>query len=401
MTGLKDVIGKKITEVIPGIRQSDPELFELYARVATSEKPEQFEIYVKALKMWLSMSFYSPHKEYFVALFDVITDRKQAEEALKMSEERLKLALEAGNMATWDWHVSSGEVIWNDIHYSMLGYQPGEVKPSYEAWKNRIYHEDIASIKELLRRCMEEGCDYSTEYRVQWPDGTVHWIEAHGRFELDSSGRAVRSYGTMMDITERKKAADALQESEKQVRHKLESVLSPEGNIGDLDLADIIDSTAIQILMDDFYKLTHMPMSIIDIKGKVLVGVGWQEICLKFHRAHTETCRHCTESDLELTADIPPGEFKLYKCKNNMWDMAMPIMVAGKLMGRLFMGQFFFDDEPVAYDLFRAQAKQYGFDEKEYLAALDRVPRLSRAAIDTAMGFFMKFVRYYFTVKLQ
>ena len=391
LTGLKDVVGKKITEIIPGIRQSDPELFELYARVALSGKPEQFEIYVKALKMWLSMSFYSPHKEHFVALFDVITDRKQAEEALKMSEERLKLALEAGSMATWDWQVSSGEVIWNDMHYSMLGYQPGEVKPSYQAWKNRIYHEDIASIKELMRRCMEEGCDYSTEYRVQWPDGTVRWIEAHGRFELDPSGQAVRSYGTMMDITERKKAADALQESEKQVRHKLESVLSPEGNIGDLDLADIIDSTAIQILMDDFYKLTHMPMSIIDIKGKVLVGVGWQEICLKFHRAHKETCRHCMESDLELTADIPPGEFKLYKCKNNMWDMAMPIMVAGKLMGRLFMGQFFFDDEPVAYDLFRTQAKQYGFDEKEYLAALDRVPRLNRMVIDTARGFFMKF----------
>jgi PAS domain S-box-containing protein len=192
------------------------------------------------------------------------------------------------------------------------------------------------------------------------------------------------------DITEIKKAENELREVEKRVRYKLESLLSPEGDIGDLDLADIIDASTIQILMDDFYKLTHMPMSIIDVKGKVLVGVGWQEICLKFHRVHPEACGHCLESDLELTADIPPGEFKIYKCKNNMWDIATPIMVAGKLVGRLFMGQFFFDDEVLAYDLFRSQAKQYGFNEEEYLAALDRVPRLGRAAVDTAMGFFMK-----------
>ena len=90
LTGLKDVIGKNVSEVIPGIRQSDPELFKIYGRVALTGTPERFETYVEALGMWFSISVYSPRKEYFVAIFDVITERKQAEEALQRSHEELE-----------------------------------------------------------------------------------------------------------------------------------------------------------------------------------------------------------------------------------------------------------------------------------------------------------------------
>ncbi|RJR42168.1 MAG: HAMP domain-containing protein [Deltaproteobacteria bacterium] len=83
LTGLKNVIGKKVSEVIPGIRESNPELFEIYGRVALTGKPERFEVYLNPLKMWLSISVYSPQKEYFVAVFDVITARKRAEEKIK------------------------------------------------------------------------------------------------------------------------------------------------------------------------------------------------------------------------------------------------------------------------------------------------------------------------------
>ena len=62
-------------------------------------------------------------------------------------------------------------------------------------------------------------------------------------------------------------------------------------------------------------------MSLDDLKGNVLVGVGWQDICTRFHRVHPEACKHCVESDIELSAGISPGEFKLYKCKNNMMDL--------------------------------------------------------------------------------
>jgi PAS domain S-box-containing protein len=73
-----------------------------------------------------------------------------------------------------------------------------------------------------------------------------------------------------------------------------------------------------------------------------------------------------------------------------MWDVATPVMVGDKQFGNLFMGQFFFEDEPIDYELFRTQAKEYGFDEKEYIAALEAAPRLSRETLNTSMSFFMK-----------
>src|SRR3972149_488259 len=72
LTGLKNVVGKKVSEVIPGIRESHPELFEIYGRVALTGKPEKFEMYVEALKMWFAVSVYSPEKEHFVARFGVL-----------------------------------------------------------------------------------------------------------------------------------------------------------------------------------------------------------------------------------------------------------------------------------------------------------------------------------------
>jgi PAS domain S-box-containing protein len=97
LTGLRDVVGRKVSEVIPGIRQSDPELLELYGRVALTGIPERFETYVESLGMWFSISAYSPRKEHFVAVFDVITERKRTAEALQLSESRFKLLSETSS----------------------------------------------------------------------------------------------------------------------------------------------------------------------------------------------------------------------------------------------------------------------------------------------------------------
>lgn len=90
LTGLKGVAGKRVSEIIPGIRQSDPKLFEMYGRVSLSGKSEQFEIYLEALQQWFWISVYSPEKGYFVAVFDVITERKRTESKLAEQVEELR-----------------------------------------------------------------------------------------------------------------------------------------------------------------------------------------------------------------------------------------------------------------------------------------------------------------------
>ncbi|WP_410509350.1 PAS domain-containing protein [Methanosarcina hadiensis] len=159
----------------------------------------------------------------------------------------------------------------------------------------------------------------------------------------------------------------------------------------DLELANIIDVKSVQSLMNDFYKLAHTPMALLDLKGNILVSAGWHEICTRFHRVNPEACKHCIESDTILSAGVAPGGHRLYKCKNNLWDAVTPIIVEGQHIGNIFSGQFFLDNEPLNYEIFRSQASKYGFNEEEYIKALEKVPRLSREAVDTSMTFFMTF----------
>src|SRR3989338_3182043 len=90
LMGLKNVVGKKVTEVIPGIKESHPELFDIYGRVALTGKSERFEIHFKPLAIWLFISVYSPKQGYFVAVFDNITERKKSESELMQRIEELE-----------------------------------------------------------------------------------------------------------------------------------------------------------------------------------------------------------------------------------------------------------------------------------------------------------------------
>lgn len=160
-----------------------------------------------------------------------------------------------------------------------------------------------------------------------------------------------------------------------------------------IELKEVLDIGAVQSLMDDFYSLTNIGVAITDLHGEVLIATGWQDVCTKFHRINCATKKNCLESDIYLSENVEKGEFKEYKCKNNMWDISTPIFVCDQHVGNLFLGQFFYIDEEINVKVFEEQAVLYGFDNDSYLDALRRVPRWSRQKVKTVMDLYSKFAQ--------
>jgi PAS domain S-box-containing protein len=187
-----------------------------------------------------------------------------------------------------------------------------------------------------------------------------------------------------------KEAEESLRESRDQIRQKLESILEDPNDLSRLELTDFIDIPALRSMMEDFYELSGIPMSIVDTDDNILVGVGLKKICKDFHRINLGSSENCIESDTVLTQGRESNKCRLYKCKNNLWEMVSPITAGGKQLGYMVMGQFFFDDEGIDMDMFRKQAVRFGSGEKEYLESLEQVPRLSKEKASTGMTFIMK-----------
>ncbi|OPY90748.1 MAG: Blue-light-activated protein [Syntrophus sp. PtaU1.Bin208] len=157
-----------------------------------------------------------------------------------------------------------------------------------------------------------------------------------------------------------------------------------------LELSEMINVPSIPALLEDFYKLNHLGLAILDLKGAVLISIGWQDICTRYHRVHPQTAAYCKESDLYLAGNVRQGEYVAYKCKNHLWEVVTPLFVGGKHVGNIYIGQFFYDDETIDMETFANQAKKYGFDKESYLAALSLVPRYSREQVTNYMDFLTK-----------
>lgn len=147
----------------------------------------------------------------FICVVQDITERKRAEEALRESEERLKLAVTATRSGIWDADLRSGSSWWSPEFLAMLGYDPGELPPRVGTWEALIHPDDAPWTTALIQRYLRgEVPEYEPVYRVRRKDGTWVWIEAKGRCLRDDNGVAYRFTGAMSDVTERKRFEEQL-----------------------------------------------------------------------------------------------------------------------------------------------------------------------------------------------
>jgi len=164
-----------------------------------------------------------------------ITERKQAEDALRESEERFRLAMEATKDGLWDWDIPSGRVYFSPGYWSMLGYDAASQPPSAEAWIDMIHPDDRDAVLAANNDCIANRCEtFVVEYRMRTRDGEWKWIQGRGKaVARDAAGRAQRMIGTHIDITERKHTEEEREKLKGQLLHsqKMESVARLAGGV--------------------------------------------------------------------------------------------------------------------------------------------------------------------------
>jgi PAS domain S-box-containing protein len=139
-----------------------------------------------------------------VMVFHDVTERRHTEGALRQSEVRLNLALEAGQMGAWEWVIASGKVTWSPTLEAIHGLAPGTFGGSFEDFRRDIHPQDVERVLGGIQRSIERRADYRIEYRIIKPNAAIRWIEARGKLFLDARGNPERMAGVCMDVTIRK-----------------------------------------------------------------------------------------------------------------------------------------------------------------------------------------------------
>ncbi|MFB2836059.1 PAS domain S-box protein [Floridanema evergladense] len=242
-------IGRTVREVVPNVADTAEQLLRSILETGEAllnveivgETPAQPGVQRTWIESWLPLK----NDEHIIGISVVceeITARKQAEMALQQlnaeletritertaevsfvndrllealmalqtSEERRRLSLDLTNVGFWDMQLPNKEIIWNENHFTLLGLDPS-LEPSYELWSSHIHPEDRSWVEQQFLESIENRTDYTAEYRVVYPDNSVHWVMARGKAVYDKSGQPLRALGVLLDISDRKRAKQMLE----------------------------------------------------------------------------------------------------------------------------------------------------------------------------------------------
>ena len=139
-----------------------------------------------------------------------ITERRRAEDNLRLMNERFALATTAGRMGVWDWYIESDRLVWDDGMYKLYGIRREDFAGAYDAWLQGVHPDDRAHAHEAITLAKRGEREYDVEFRVVWPSGAIHYIKAYAQTVRDAQGKPLRMTGVNFDITERRLAEEEL-----------------------------------------------------------------------------------------------------------------------------------------------------------------------------------------------
>ncbi len=160
----------------------------------------------------------------------------------------------------------------------------------------------------------------------------------------------------------------------------------------ELKAEDLLNVKDLQTLLSHFCDAVGVASAISDLKGNLLAFANFRRACTQFHRVGEVSSQRCAESDSILGSRLGEGQdFTIYKCKNGLTDAASPLIIDGKHVANILIGQFHLQEPDMEF--FRRQAREHGYDEEDYLAAIREVPMMSEDRLPSILGFLSGFAK--------
>ena len=188
-----------------------------YEQVAQSGQSQVFEQYFEPLGRYVQISVFSTEPEYFGTVVKDITERKRAEAALLRQRAMLAQTERIAHIGSWEWEIATDRVRWSEELFRIFGLDPSEDAPSYSEHAHLYVPEDMRRLSAAVDAAMRQGTAYALELCAIRQDGSVRHCLAHGEAERDEDGRITRLIGSLQDITERKRAAEAQRAGEQRL----------------------------------------------------------------------------------------------------------------------------------------------------------------------------------------
>ena len=219
-TGLKiqNAIGKRLTQVLPGIENDAADWVRTYAKVALTGETQQFEQKSELLGVYYSINAYQSGSKRCAVTFVDITERKRVEEEIQKLNERISTATRASQVGIWDWDIQNNILSWDEQMYILYGVNKDEFAGAFEAWINGLHPDDKEHGAKHTEMALSGEKEYDTEFRIVWPDGTVRHCKAKGEVFRDENGNPTRMVGINYDITEQKKIDQKIREKDQEFR---------------------------------------------------------------------------------------------------------------------------------------------------------------------------------------
>jgi PAS domain S-box-containing protein len=222
--GILGLAGRRGSELFPGLKESSPELLEMYGRVAQTGMPDNFEGYLDTLGMWVNISVFSPVKHHFITIGKDISERKRAENELRLAKERLDHLVSSSPVVIYSCQASGdlGATYISGNLTQQMGYEPQDFTSDSGFWARHIHPDDAPRVFTELQQIFELGT-YAHEYRFLHKNGTYRWVHDDLRLVRDQQGEPLEIVGAWSDITEQKIAQDELFTSEQRLGLALDS----------------------------------------------------------------------------------------------------------------------------------------------------------------------------------